>query len=85
MRGMVRAPLMQPRCAMNATQNNTVFTGLVTIGALFGRSRWTVKRWIKTEGFPAGQLPDGTHATTLPLISEWVLERARKSEGNGHA
>lgn len=68
----------QHRYTMNATHQDPVYTGLATIGSLFGRSRWTIARWIARENFPAGQLPDGTHATTLPLISAWLLERTQK-------
>ena len=67
---------------MDAPQTATVFTGLATIGGVFGRSRWTIRRWVAHEGFPAAKLPNGEFATTLPLISEWLLERARKSGEN---
>ena len=53
-----------------------VIVGLVAIGKLFGRTRWTIRRWIATEDFPAAQLPDGTWTTTLSLIDRWLLDRA---------
>ena len=52
-----------------------VIVGLDAIGALFGRTRWTVRRWIATEGFPASRLPDGTWTTTHTLIDRWLLDR----------
>ena len=50
--------------------------GLENIGKLFDRTRWTVRRWIDHEGFPAAQLPDGTWVTTHSLIDHWLLSRA---------
>ena len=49
--------------------------GLEQIAALFGKSRWSVARWIRNAGFPAARLPDGTWFTTRSLIDAWVLER----------
>ena len=49
--------------------------GLEAIGALFGRTRWTVRRWIATEGFPASRLPDGAWVTTHTLIDGWISDR----------
>jgi hypothetical protein len=57
-----------------------IIEGLDGIGAFFNRSRWTIRRWIASEGFPAARLPNDEWVTTLPLISQWVLERARKTE-----
>ena len=67
---------------MDAPQTTSVFTGLATIGAVFGRSRWTIRRWVAHEGFPAAKLPNGEYATTPTLIDRWLLERARKSSEN---
>ncbi len=50
--------------------------GLENIGKLFDRTRWTVRRWIDHEGFPAAQLPDDTWATTNSLIDRWLLSRS---------
>ena len=50
--------------------------GLDAIGQLFGRTRWTIRRWISEHGFPAAQLPDGTWVTTNSLIDRWLLSRA---------
>lgn len=66
---------------------DVVFTGLDNIGQPFNRSGRTIKRWILHERFPAARLPNNEWVTTLPLISEWVLARARKpdsSEGAGN-
>ena len=57
-----------------------VVVGLTNIGRLFGRSRWTIKRWVDGEGFPAAMLPDRSYVTTLSLINEWILERAEEQE-----
>ena len=46
--------------------------------ALFGRTRWTIRRWIEREGFPASRLPDGAWVTTPTLIDRWVLDRVTK-------
>ncbi len=72
---------------MDATQHGPVLVGLTSIGAPFQRSRWTVRRWIDNEDFPAARLPNGEWATTLSLIDGWVLARAGKtdsSEGIGN-
>ena len=53
-----------------------VVVGLVAIGELFKRTRWTIRRWIEHDGFPAAQLPDGTWTTTLTLIDRWLVDRA---------
>ena len=55
-----------------------VIVGLEAIGALFGRTRWTIRRWIEREGFPASRLPDGAWVTTPTLIDRWVLDRVTK-------
>ena len=52
-----------------------VIVGLDEIGGLFGRSRWAIARWIRTQGFPAARLPDGKWFTTMGLIEAWTLER----------
>ncbi len=49
--------------------------GLVAIGKLFDRSRFTIARWIADYDFPAAQLPNGQWATTHTLIDEWLLSR----------
>ncbi len=41
------------------TQTGPVVVGLDAIGAAFGRTRWTARRWIATEGFLAARLPNG--------------------------
>jgi hypothetical protein len=56
-----------------------IIIGLVPIGRLFGRSRWTVRRWINTEGFPAAKLPDGQWVTDRELIRRWILARSKPS------
>ncbi len=63
---------------MNAQAPASVIVGLDAIGALFGRTRWTIRRWIEREGFPASRLPDGAWVTTLTLINQWVLNRVTK-------
>ena len=55
--------------------NTSIITGLDGIGAIFDRSRWTVRRWIRDEGFPAARLPNGVYFTTPSLIDAWVLAR----------
>ncbi len=57
-----------------------VVVGLTNIGRLFGRSRWTIRRWIENEGFLASQLPDGSWTTTYPLIDQWLLSRIEWEE-----
>jgi hypothetical protein len=52
-----------------------VIVGLDEIGSLFGRSRWAIARWIRTQGFPAARLPDGQWFTTMGLIEAWTMER----------
>jgi hypothetical protein len=56
-----------------------VIVGLEAIGAVFGRTRWTIRRWIEREGFPATQLPDGTWTTTQSLIEQWLRDRWLRS------
>ncbi len=73
---------------MNALQYGPVLVGLNAIGAAFRRSRWTIRRWIDTEDFPAACLPNGEWTTTMSLIDEWILARARKTgsrEGSGNS
>ncbi len=55
--------------------------GLENIGKLFGRTRWTIRRWIETEGFPAACLPDGTWTTSHNLIDEWLFARSEEQRG----
>jgi len=55
-----------------------VVTGLDEIGTVFGRSRWTIRRWIAWEGFPAAKLPDGTWVVTLAAIDRWLTDRAHR-------
>jgi hypothetical protein len=55
--------------------SGAVIVGLDEIGNLFGRSRWTIARWIRTQGFPAARLPDGKWFTTMGLIEAWTMER----------
>jgi len=54
---------------------NAVIVGLDAIGTVFGRTRWTIRRWIDQESFPASQLPDGTWTTTQSLIEQWLRDR----------
>jgi hypothetical protein len=71
---------------MDSNLTGPVLVGLNAMGTAFRRSRWTIRRWIDTEDFPAAQLPNGEWTTTLSLIDGWVLARARKSnsgEGAG--
>ncbi len=55
-----------------------IVVGLDAIGELFGRSRWTIRRWID-EGFPAAFIGN-TWITTYTLIDRWILERAAEQE-----
>jgi len=64
---------------MESTSPLQVCRGLEAIGAAFGRSRWTMARWVKEENFPAGKLPNGEHITTPTLVDQWILQRAQKS------
>jgi len=64
---------------MEATQYGPVLVGLTAIGALFQRSRWTARRWIADEDFPAARLPNGEWTTTLSLIDGWILARAQET------
>ncbi len=57
-----------------------VIVGLVAIGEIFARHRETISRWVRTEGFPAAQLPDDTYVTTPTLINEWLRSRCRARE-----
>lgn len=52
-----------------------VLVGLERIGAAFGRSRFSIRRWIEHEGFPAAQLPNGQWWTSLQAIERWRAER----------
>ncbi len=53
--------------------------GLDAIGQLFGRTRWTIRRWIDEEDFPAAWLPNGQWCTSTTLIDQWLLDRAAAS------
>ena len=55
---------------------SSLIIGLENIGVAVGRSRWTVRRWIYHESFPACRLPDGVYATSSTLIDGWVSARA---------
>ncbi len=55
--------------------------GLDAIGELFGRSRYTIRRWIEHQDFPASRLPDGSWTTSHSLIDGWLLERIAKQRG----
>ncbi len=57
---------------------NAVIVGLEAIGAIFGRTRWTIRRWIERDEFPASQLPDGTWTTTQSQIEQWLRGRMAK-------
>ena len=59
-----------------------VLVGLDNIGAAFGRSRWTIRRWIDEEGFPACQLPDKSWAVSRGAIDRWLVDRAKRQRGD---
>ena len=63
---------------MSTMTTPNVIVGLEAIGAVFGRTRWTIRRWIEREGFPASQLPDGTWTTTQSQIEQWLKARMAK-------
>ena len=54
-----------------------VIIGLVKIGEVFDRHRETISRWVRTENFPACQLPDNSYVTTPTLINEWLRSRCQ--------
>jgi len=56
---------------------SNVIVGLESIGEVFGRTRWTIRRWIDQESFPASRLPDGTWTTTQSLVEQWIQGRGR--------
>ncbi len=58
-----------------------ILVGLDAIGAAFQRSRWTIRRWIDEEDFPAAWLPNGQWCTTTTLIDQWLLDRAAAQRG----
>ncbi len=60
---------------MGAPSAEGLIFGLADIGKLFGKSRWTIRRWIEHEGFPACRLPDGKWVTDHELIRRWILAR----------
>ncbi len=59
----------------------SVVVGLEAIGALFERSRHTIRRWIEHEGFPACQLPNNQWVTTQRLIDNWLAARVEEQKG----
>jgi hypothetical protein len=66
----------------NAPSDQTgLLIGLTAIGRLFGRSRWTIRRWIEREAFPACKLPNGSWITDLVLIRAWIMARHAASLG----
>ncbi len=66
------------KTATHPTPASGILVGLDAIGAAFQRSRWTIRRWIEHEGFPAAQHPDCTWVTTHSLIDRWLLSRANE-------
>ena len=62
-----------------------IVTGLEDIGAIFGRSRWTIARWVKSHGFPAARLPNGEYCTTPGLIDGWIMARRNVEQKRNHA
>ncbi len=62
-----------------------VVVGLDRIGALFGRTRWTIRRWIANENFPACRLPDKSWAVSLGAVDGWLAERGQQQRGNARA
>jgi hypothetical protein len=65
---------MRPMDALG-TQSEPLLFGLSAMGDVFGKSRWTIRRWIDREGFPACKLPDGHWVTDRELIRRWILAR----------
>jgi len=66
---------------MNAPAHAGPVVGLDAIGELFGRSRYTIRRWIQHQAFPASKLPDGTWTTSYSLIDGWLTARAAEQRG----
>ena len=60
---------------MSAPNPAPAIVGLEAIGAVFGRTRCTIRRWIEREGFSASRLPDGAWTTTSTLIDRWIMDR----------
>ncbi len=60
----------------NPTTTDALIIGLANIGKVFGKSRWTIRRWIEHEGFPAAKLPDGHWVTDRELIRRWIVYTA---------
>jgi hypothetical protein len=58
-----------------------ILLGLREIGEYIGASRWTLRRWINTMGFPAVPRPDGRYMSSTTLIAHWLYERQRALEG----
>jgi hypothetical protein len=52
-----------------------IIIGLDAMGELFGRTRQTIARWVRTQNFPAARLPTGEWMTTPSLIDAWILAR----------
>lgn len=46
--------------------------GLEQISRYCGVSRWTLRRWPVTAGFPMARLPNGKIATSRRLIDQWL-------------
>lgn len=51
-----------------------LFIGLDEIAKLFGKSRWTIARWIKQHGLKARRLPDGQWITSTSFIDDWIAQ-----------
>lgn len=64
--------------ALLASASSPIIVGLDAIGAMFGRSRWAIARWIRSEAFPAARLPDGSWFTTQSMIEAWLMERNQR-------
>jgi hypothetical protein len=42
--------------------------GLEEIGEYVGVSRWTIRRWAESSGFPIAKRPDGVYTTSARLV-----------------
>ncbi len=69
---------MTPQHGHHNMNTPPIIVGLDAIGAAFGRTRWTIRRWIEHEDFPASRLPDGTWTTSQSLIDQWLTARMAK-------
>ncbi len=54
-----------------------VLIGDKEIAKLFARDPHTIYMWRRKHGFPGGKLPDGTWATTLFAIDDWLRSRGK--------